>query len=291
MEKLLKNFSRYDELHYGFQTDLIRILYYDLPEHYYEQYSSYECSKLCTILDGEKEVRINKTESFHYRSDEMILLPPHSSVEMSIERQTKALVFELGDELIERLEPVVGEEFGLVEKATVGDVVRCGLRSEEMDPMVKAISRMKNYMAYPGDSKIFLVDLAAQELAYHLLRIRAFRLSLRNESKHPVFRAIRDIHAKLLTLSSVKELAGSYNMSHTHFTHQFKRITGLAPLEYITREKMKLASKLLQELTVTETAMHLNYDNISHFIALFKKQFGITPKQYQLSRHPQGSRI
>ncbi|GJM75182.1 hypothetical protein HMSSN036_73980 [Paenibacillus macerans] len=152
---------------------------------------------------------------------------------------------------------------------------RLGCGNRRPDAPVSKIGREDNR---------FLIDLAAQEMAYHLLRRQVCAKCLRSDSKHPVFRAIRDIREHLPAIRHIKDLADNYNMSHTHFTHMFKRITGLTPHEYITNQKMILARTLLQTQTVTEVAYNLNYENISHFIALFKKKYGITPKQYQLNR-------
>ena len=48
---------------------------------------------------------------------------------------------------------------------------------------------------------------------------------------------------------------------------------------------MELAKKLLQEqqLNVNEIASKLGYSNSSHFIAAFKRKYGITPKQFAIS--------
>jgi AraC-like DNA-binding protein len=45
---------------------------------------------------------------------------------------------------------------------------------------------------------------------------------------------------------------------------------------------MELAKTLLQEqqMNVNEIASHLGYSASSHFIASFKRKFGITPKQF-----------
>lgn len=50
--------------------------------------------------------------------------------------------------------------------------------------------------------------------------------------------------------------------------------------------KIELAEQLLQqeELSVSDVSKRLNYEHASHFIRAFKKQMGLTPKQFQLRR-------
>jgi AraC-like DNA-binding protein len=56
---------------------------------------------------------------------------------------------------------------------------------------------------------------------------------------------------------------------------------GITPKEYITNQKLAQAKEMLKNQNVTEVAYDLGYENISHFIALFKAKYGITPKQYK----------
>ena len=56
----------------------------------------------------------------------------------------------------------------------------------------------------------------------------------------------------------------------------------LESLRNLRRLKLNEAKNMLKFKNVTEVSMALGYDNISHFIKLFKKYYGITPKQYFL---------
>ena len=52
---------------------------------------------------------------------------------------------------------------------------------------------------------------------------------------------------------------------------------GMTPNDYLTSLKLNEAARLLKFSSVTEVAYDLGYENISHFIKLFKKKFGLTP--------------
>lgn len=82
-------------------------------------------------------------------------------------------------------------------------------------------------------------------------------------------------------------LAEKINMSSSSLTRKLKAITGLTPLEYIKKIKLKHAQRLLEDphKTVAEVALTLGYFNRKYFTACFKKEFGITPSEYQKSLH------
>ncbi|WP_350340341.1 helix-turn-helix transcriptional regulator [Paraflavitalea speifideaquila] len=55
------------------------------------------------------------------------------------------------------------------------------------------------------------------------------------------------------------------------------------PLEYITRERIRLACQLLADKknTVTSVSLQCGFTDVNYFIRAFKKSEGITPKNWQ----------
>ena len=82
---------------------------------------------------------------------------------------------------------------------------------------------------------------------------------------------------------SVEELSKIANMSISGFSHHFKKIFGLSPIQYLIHLKIGLAQKLLitTDKSITEISMSLGYDNISYFNNQFKKFVGTSPQNYR----------
>lgn len=98
-------------------------------------------------------------------------------------------------------------------------------------------------------------------------------------------------HAKELIIKdmnnppSLANLAKEVGLNIKKLKTDFKEFYGVPVFTFLLNYKMELAKKLLleQQLNVNEIASHLGYSASSHFIAAFKRKFGITPKQFAKS--------
>lgn len=86
---------------------------------------------------------------------------------------------------------------------------------------------------------------------------------------------------------SVNEIAASVYLNPIYLNRVFKKEKGVNLSQWIIRERMELAGKLL--LTTEEPAVaiaeEVGYNNYPYFSTVFKKYFGVTPSQYVKERH------
>ena len=79
---------------------------------------------------------------------------------------------------------------------------------------------------------------------------------------------------------TVEKLAERSHMSISGFAHQFKKIFGFPPIQYIIRRRIGEAQRLLftTDLSITEVSVRVGYDNISYFNNQFKRFAGMSPQ-------------
>ena len=77
--------------------------------------------------------------------------------------------------------------------------------------------------------------------------------------------------------------ASQLNISSSYLTHVFKAGTGYSPMQYITRRRIGEAQSflLMTDLSVSEIAGIVGFNNISNFHKIFQKYIGISPKKYR----------
>lgn len=79
------------------------------------------------------------------------------------------------------------------------------------------------------------------------------------------------------------EMAKRAGMSLSTLTRHFRERTGVAPLEFLIRVRLKKAAILLQnpELGLAEIADMTGFSDSNYFCRLFRKYFGISPGKYR----------
>ncbi|HEX8265629.1 MAG TPA: AraC family transcriptional regulator [Pyrinomonadaceae bacterium] len=82
---------------------------------------------------------------------------------------------------------------------------------------------------------------------------------------------------------SLEKIAGEVGMSYFHFSRTFKQSMGVSPNNYITRRRIELAKKLLaySEAPIADIALQVGFASQSHFTTMFRRQTGMTPKDYR----------
>lgn len=82
---------------------------------------------------------------------------------------------------------------------------------------------------------------------------------------------------------TLKSIAAYFRCSEPYISHVFKKATGQAPIQYVIRRRIGLAQTYLIEsdLTATQIATLVGYDNTNYFITLFTRIIGVSPIRYR----------
>ena len=81
---------------------------------------------------------------------------------------------------------------------------------------------------------------------------------------------------------SVEEFAEGMNISRSLLHKKLSALIGEPPGELIKRIRLNKAAKLIEQNpgNITEIAFEVGFNNPSYFTECFKKQFGVSPSQY-----------
>lgn len=81
---------------------------------------------------------------------------------------------------------------------------------------------------------------------------------------------------------SVEELSRELAMSRVHLYKKLLSLTGKSPIEFIRVIRLKRAAQLLEksQLSISEIAYEVGFNNPKYFTKYFKSEFGVLPSQY-----------
>ena len=114
---------------------------------------------------------------------------------------------------------------------------------------------------------------------------RDYAKSISNQDEEDTMEAVRQyIDQHIREELSVEKLAQMSYMSQNHLTRSFKKKYGKTVIDYIIEHRLALAESLLRDTskTVTMIADEIGYFDYVYFSKLFKKHFGMTPKEYRM---------
>lgn len=79
---------------------------------------------------------------------------------------------------------------------------------------------------------------------------------------------------------SMSEFAKASGRSLSTFKRDFKQMSVLSPERWLTDRRLRAAHELLKRgRRVSDACFDVGFKNVSHFSAIFKKKFGLTPGQ------------
>jgi AraC-type DNA-binding domain-containing proteins len=104
-----------------------------------------------------------------------------------------------------------------------------------------------------------------------------------------VDRAIRYIGENLHRRIHIREIASNAYTSERNLQHLFRKHMNKSITEYINSRKTSVAAGYLKmNFTVSDVSNLFGINDIAQFSRLFKKYYGVSPKQYQLQYSPSG---
>lgn len=150
------------------------------------------------------------------------------------------------------------------------------------EEFVSAWVRLLQLLEAPDDIPA-LASVYEREILYRVLTgPQGQRLKLASYETGPqaqIHRATQWIRENYTRTLDVRQIAEKSGMAWTTFHRQFKRITGLSPIQYQKELRLLEARKILvhQALSVREAAFQVGYESASQFNREYSRHFGSSP--------------
>ena len=158
------------------------------------------------------------------------------------------------------------------------------LSGEEFQAVFELVRKMEDEQTSAAEDSDAMISALFMQLILLLGRSAA---SAGITRKSPQYSRVDELVDEITEHSARKwtrtEMAKMAGMSLSTLTRHFRERTGVSPLEYLIRVRLKKASVLLQnpELGLAEIADMTGFTDSNYFCRLFRKHFGISPGKYR----------
>ena len=124
----------------------------------------------------------------------------------------------------------------------------------------------------------------------HLILIMLFRkyrdyfpAAALTSSMNTILAVQKYIEENYLEPISLRDAAKQFYLDQSYLSRLFKRLTGFTFSEYTILQRINHAKGLLvfSSLDTTQVGINSGFNNVNHFIRIFKKYEGITPYHYR----------
>lgn len=250
---------------------------------------SYKGLVISSMMRGRKAMSLQGMESFDFLPGESVILPegvtmkvgfPEADEKHPVQCATLALDWDMVNKNLAFLnEQYPNKEAPYEWKFNFEQYHFVNNRE-----LAASMNRLISISMESNVAKDALADLSLKFLLLRIIQTQNLTSINNNRIKdHKFIPAIQYINSHLNEKITIDALAREACMSKSVFYQAFKEQFGTTPLEYILRQRIAFAKKIMADpaLTVTEVCYESGFNNVNYFIRLFKRLEGVTPKMYR----------
>lgn len=252
------------------------------------------------MLRGKKVMHLfDDRHHFDYLPGESVIMPSNEEMvidfpEASFETPAQCIALAIEESTIRETVDILNEKFGKADENDAWHIRTDQFHIHNTQEISFTIDRLMRLARETSPVKDVFVNMAIQELLLRLMQTQARGLIFENykalSSSSRFAAVVAYVQANLYDTVTVDKLADIACMSKPHFFRSFKREFGLTPADYVIRERMKLAQKLLldPQSSVSDVCYRMGFQSVAYFCTLFKKHTGVSPGKFR--QPPAGGR-
>ena len=135
----------------------------------------------------------------------------------------------------------------------------------------------------------YFMSLQLSEILLFFMRhsiLGCHELDISSTSEVDILQATKYIYQNYRKPITLEETASVAGLSPTYFSKKFKQVTGIGFKEYLNYIRLKNAAAALYstDSTITSIALEYGFSDSNYFKDLFKKEYGVSPREYRKSR-------
>jgi AraC-type DNA-binding domain-containing proteins len=248
---------------------------------------------ITSMVTGKKVMHLSHLPDFEYLPGETVILPANQPMvidfpESTPTNPTQCLALTVNSEYVRDTMQYLNSCYNSdSDDEHVWDIDFSQYHFSNDVEIAATINKIIRNCSSGDKAKNIYTDLSLKELLIRLVQSQYLkRVEMDGTNKNNSSRQhflLDYIRGHLTEKLGVDMLSRKAYMSRNEFFKWFRHQFGISPLEYINRERIKLAKQLLgnKNKSVTETAYHCGFSDVNYFVRVFKKSEGVTPGTFR----------
>jgi AraC-like DNA-binding protein len=248
---------------------------------------------ITSMIRGKKVMHLFDKPSFDYLPGESVILPANETMvidfpEARLEEPTQCIALAVDEKYVDNTLNFLNDYYNSDADTSHDWELRFNqYHFNNETEITNLINKLMRICSSGDKAKNIYADLNLKELlirlvqSQHLQQVATESGSKQNKSRlHFILNYINEHLAENIT---VDELCRKACMSRNLFFKWFKEQFGITPVEYINRERIRMAKQLLGNPAniITSVSRQCGFTDVNYFVRLFKKVEGITPGAYK----------
>ncbi len=127
-----------------------------------------------------------------------------------------------------------------------------------------------------------IVEYDFYKLISYMQRVKMLK-NCTSEQSSSLENLIVELNKQYMNEWTISSMADFCFLSNDYFAHNFKKLTGLSPIKFLTNIRIEKAKEFLsgQGLSVNTVAKLTGFEDPLYFSRVFKKSTGLSPRKYR----------
>lgn len=245
---------------------------------------------ITSMVQGKKVMHLNDRPSFEYLPGETLVVPAQEPIRVdfptAVETPVQCIALAVDESYIRNTLQYLNDFYN-TEKDKDWSLHFNQYHFANDNEMSELINKMIRVCCSTERSKNIYADLNLKELLIRLVQSQQLLKvefdSKLNSNKDRWHFVLDYIHNNLGEKINIDELSSKTYMNRSTFFKSFKEQFGVTPVDYINRERLRMAKKLLANTNdnITQISWQTGFSDVNYFVRLFKKTEGLTPGGYR----------
>lgn len=246
---------------------------------------------LASMLVGKKVMHLRDHNSFDFLPGESLILPSQEIMcidfpEAEHNKPTRCLAMTIEEDKIKEVLQLMNETMPK-HNDTEWALMDYNFHFTNDLGIYQILHRLLFLFTENHSSKDLFVNNMLRELIVRILQANSSKIytdkTLSLGADNRLSYIIEYIRINIREPLTVETLSKKAYMSESHFYRVFKMELGISPIDFINKERIKLASSLLQnpKKSIKDVFMESGFESRSYFNRIFKRNNHLTPSEYR----------